>query len=215
MREMEQDQMATDAPPTHDATALNSKALDNAIVDPRTYADEDRYHSIFTHLRHTDPLHWTQPDGFRPFWTVTRHADICAVELNAAQFLNHPRMILFSEQDEAAIKAFTGGSHHLTRNLVSMDNPDHKLFRAMTSAWFGPKSVRVLEDQIRLLARESIDAMVAIGSECDFVHDIALWYPLRVIMLVLGMPRADEQFLMKMGTPNNPGMIRPKMIHWA
>ena len=37
--------------------------------------------------------------------------------------------------------ALTGGNK-LTRNLVSMDNPDHKHFRAMTQGYFSPKHMK-------------------------------------------------------------------------
>ena len=35
--------------------------------------------------------------------------------------------------------------------------------------------------------------MAALGHECDFVKEVALWYPLRVIMMILGVPPEDER----------------------
>lgn len=177
-------------------------AFDRAIVDPDSYANEERYHAIFSHLREHAPVYWCEPEGFRPFWTVSRHADICRVELDTATFLNDPRLTIASIEDEERVRLMTGGNDKLTRNLVSMDNPDHRHYRAMTQAWFSAKNMRRLEQEIRDLARESCDAMEArIGAdgwgECDFVHDVAVWFPLRVIMMTLGAPREDERFLMK------------------
>src|SRR5690606_40775198 len=37
-----------------------------------------------------------------------------------------------------------------------------------------------------------------LGGECDFVTDVAVWYPLRVIMTVLGVPPGDEAFMLKL-----------------
>jgi cytochrome P450 len=172
-------------------------ALDRAIVDPDTYAHEERYHAIFQHLREEAPVYWCAPEGFRPFWVVSRHADIQRVELDSATFLNDPRLILSSIVDEERVMAMTGGQRRLSRSLVDMDNPDHRHFRAMTQSWFSAKQMKQLEDQIRALARESCDAMAAKGGACDFVHDVAVWFPLRVIMATLGAPRSDEAFLMK------------------
>jgi len=40
--------------------------------------------------------------------------------------------------------------------------------------------------------------MAALGNQCDFVKEVALWYPLRVIMMLLGVPPEDEAFMLKM-----------------
>lgn len=171
-------------------------AFDAAIVDPDSYAHEERYHAIFTYLREEAPIYWCEPEGYRPFWTVARHADIRRVELDNDTFINDPRLTLATIADEERIMAMTGGNK-LTRNLVSMDNPDHKHFRAMTQGYFSPKHMKQLEEDIRSLARESVKHMAALGSECDFASEVAIWFPLRVIMLTLGAPREDEAFLMK------------------
>jgi cytochrome P450 len=55
-----------------------------------------------------------------------------------------------------------------------------------------PKNLRTLEDRIRDIARETVDAMLAKDGECDFAREIAVDYPLRVIMNILGVPREDE-----------------------
>lgn len=175
---------------------MNGRAIDELIVDPGTYADEQLYNSVFSQLRRDAPIYWTEPEGYRPFWTVSRHADICAIEKNPAHFVNAPRLILASEEYEESYKSFTGGLDRLTHNLGSMDGQEHRAFRSMTQAWFGPKQIQQRSEQIRVLARAAVDRMVEMDGACDFVTDIALWYPLRVIMLILGIPAKDENFLM-------------------
>ena len=171
--------------------------IDEIITDPATYADEALYHRTFEALRHSDPIHWCEPAKYRPFWAITRHADIMRVELDAQNFRNEPRQFLVTIDDERMLQEQTG-SANFARNLVAMDNPDHRAFRALTADWFGPKSVRALETKITDLARETVDKMVALGGECDFVKDIAAWYPLRTIMIVLGVPREDEPLMLEL-----------------
>jgi cytochrome P450 len=169
--------------------------IDDLITAPGTYGDEALFHRLFADLRRNDPVHWTQPRDYRPFWAVTRHADIMAVELNAANFLNDPRQFLLTIADEEKLLRETG-SRNLARNLVAMDNPDHKAYRALTAAWFGAKSLKSIEAAIGAIARDTVDRMLAMGDTCDFAKDIAAWYPLRIIMLVLGVPPEDEPMML-------------------
>ena len=169
--------------------------IDDLITDPKTYGDEFLYHRLFAQLRQNDPVHWAEPRDYRPFWAVTRHADIMAVELNSANFLNDPRQFLLTIEDEEKLFRETG-SRNLARNLVAMDNPDHKAYRALTASWFGAKSLKSLEGEVEKIARETVDRMIALGGECDFAQDVAAWYPLRIIMLVLGVPPEDEPLML-------------------
>lgn len=172
--------------------------IDNDIVSPEIYADEDRLHALFADLRRSDPVRWTEPDDYRPFWAITKHADIMEIERQSEIFLNDPRLTLLTRQQEADILKYTGGSHHLLRSLVDMDDPDHRAYRGLTQAWFMPPNLKKLESDIAGLAREFVDRMESHGGECDFVQDVAVWYPLRVIMTVLGVPREDEAIMLKL-----------------
>ena len=162
------------------------------LVDPKAYAD-GRIHETYAWLRANDPLGVAQPEGFDPFWVVTRHADILEVSRQNDLFHNGDRpTTIVGKQGEARVRALTGGSPHLVRSLVQMDAPDHPKYRALTQAWFMPQNIRKLEERIREIARASVERMAATGGHCDFVNEVALHYPLHVIMEILGVPEADE-----------------------
>src|SRR5689334_20981509 len=46
--------------------------IDDQIVNPELYQSE-KIHDVYAKLRREDPVHWTAPVGFRPFWSVTKH----------------------------------------------------------------------------------------------------------------------------------------------
>ena len=77
---------------------MQDKQLDNAIVDPRSYADEATYHGLFGRLRRDDPVHWAEPDGFRPFWALSKYADIIEVERQNRRFLSARRSGCFRQR---------------------------------------------------------------------------------------------------------------------
>jgi cytochrome P450 len=173
------------------------RTLDNAIADHKTYGSVDAQHRLFAGLRRDDPVHWTQPDGYRPFWTISKYADIIEIERQADRFINQPRTKLLSIDFESKVREAMNGKPMLVRALPQMDNPDHSKYQKLTHAWFQPRHIRNLADRMDALAKESVDRLCAIGGECDFYNEIAIYYPLRVLMTILGLPGEDEQRLLK------------------
>ena len=170
--------------------------LDDEIVHPDLYASE-MIHDVYAKLRREDAVHWTEPRGFRPFWSVTKLSDIQEVEKNPTIFVNRLRTYLSPIEGEEWVKSVTGDTH-LFRTLVDLDDPVHMKLRGLTQSWFMPPNLKKLETRIAQIAKEHVDRMQALGGNCDFVKEIALWYPLRVIMMILGVPPADEAFMLKM-----------------
>src|SRR6185437_11091958 len=105
---------------------------------------------------------------------------------------------LTSQEVDRRVREMMGGSPHLLRTLIQMDAPDHPKYRILTQAWFLPQNLRSLEDRIRAIARASVDKMLATGGQCDFVREVALHYPLHVIMTILGVPEEDEPRMLKL-----------------
>jgi cytochrome P450 len=162
------------------------------LVDPAAYAGP-RIHETYAWLRANNPLGVAKPEGYDPFWVVTRHADILEISRQNALFHSGDRSTtIVSAAGDAHIRQMTGGSPHLVRSLVQMDAPDHPKYRILTQAWFLPQNIRKLEDRIRAIARASVDRMLASGGQCDFVSEVALHFPLHVIMEILGVPEDDE-----------------------
>ena len=175
----------------------SSPELDNVLVDPVTWSDETRIHELLRWLRHNDPLRRIEPEGYEPFYAITRHADVMAVERDKAGFVNDPRPTLAPEMITEAIQQLTG-RRHLVRSLVQMDDPDHMKYRMLTAAFFTRQRLAQMKDTVDELARHTVDRMAEYGGECDFVKDVAVWYPLRVVMSVLGVPPEDEPYMLKL-----------------
>ncbi len=182
------------------------------IVDPTAYADS-RLHDAMTWLRANNPLGIAEPEGFDPFWVVTKHADILNVSRQNDLFHNGDRpTTLTTQAGDRRTREITGGSPHLVYSLVQMDPPDHPKYRGLTQAWFMPNNLKKLEERIRGIARRAVDKMCAKPGRCDFVNDIAAGYPLHVIMEIMGVPEEDEPRMLKLTQelfgPQDPDTMR-------
>ncbi len=170
-------------------------ATARAVIDPQSYADWDPLLDIFDRLRKENPVAWVEgPDDLHsPFWLVTRYDDAMRISKDNATFLNNPQTVVFSltEGIEFA-ENLTGGSPHMVASLVTFDAPIHMKYRRLTQEWFMPKNLRGIEDEIRGIASETVDRLLAAGEEADFCKLVSQPYPLHVVMQILGVPEEDE-----------------------
>ncbi|MGA0603195.1 cytochrome P450 [Caulobacter sp. KR2-114] len=179
--------------------ALTTAECVATVVDPKAHADPARLNAAYAWLRQNDPFARAQIDGFDPFHLVTRHADILEISRDNSLFPygDFPSTLAPHQAVEAGRAAKAQG-RPLLYTLVQMDEPDHMKYRALTQAWFMPQNLRKLEGRIRELARQVVARMEALGGECDFVNEVALHYPLHVIMEILGVPAEHEPRMLQL-----------------
>ena len=162
------------------------------FANPKAYTDESKLHAALTHLRAKAPVSWVEVPTYRPFWAITKHADIMEIERANDLFTNYPRAVLVTaEADEQ--QAAVG-----IRTLIHMDDPQHRVVRAIGADWFRPKAMRALKLRVDELAKVYVDKMMEIAPECDFVQHVAVNYPLYVIMSLLGVPESDFPLMLKL-----------------
>ncbi|MEG9862999.1 MAG: cytochrome P450 [Parvularculales bacterium] len=175
-----------------------SQELSNTIVDPAAYADFDQIHEAFTEIRKNTPVALVEAEGFDPFWLISKFEDVQHVEKSSDLFHAGDRMTVLTEAQTIRNTIEEIGTPFRLMTLINMDPPRHTVLRDLTADWFGPRSLRNLEPRIRQRAQQTLKTFEEIGGECDFAKDIALYYPLRVIMDILGVPDEGEEFMLKM-----------------
>src|ERR1700731_2510744 len=174
---------------------MSTPTMDEAakvLADPLAYADEPNLHAALAHLRANAPVSWVEVPNYRPFWAITKHADIMDIERANMLFTNWPRPVLTTTEGDE-LQAAAG-----VRTLIHPDDPQHRLVRAIGADWFRPKAMRALKVRGDELARNYVDKMMAVGPECDFVQEVAVNYPLYVIMSLLGIPESDFSRMLKL-----------------
>jgi cytochrome P450 len=180
--------------PSHEAR-LRKAAL--FVISPDGHMDDPGLQAAFTLLRAEAPVYWVECPGMRPFWLVTRHADVMAAEAKGAPFIAAPRSVLSSDAGEAAMRQISGKPEVL-RSLFQMDDPEHRLYRDIGRGWFSQSAMANLENLVVHCARHSVERIPQRGEVFDFARDVAVPFPLRIMMDILGLPEADDPLVLKL-----------------
>ncbi|SFR89822.1 cholest-4-en-3-one 26-monooxygenase [Sphingomonas jatrophae] len=80
------------------------------------------------------------------------------------------------------------------QSLTFKDPPDHRRHRALVEGAFRTQALEERLPQMQAIAAEIVDRVIDRGS-CEFVSEVAIQLPLRVMCMVLGVPDADRQHI--------------------
>jgi cytochrome P450 len=180
------------------------------VITARLYGEAGYPHAAWTRMRREDPVHWCTPHEYKPFWAITKHADIVEVSTQPDKFKSAGRFILFPEAPGSTTQEFI--ENPPLRMLVNMDPPEHRDYRKLVSHWFTPRAIAKLEPRLEEITRTLFDELAEQHGgvyEGDFVRDVAARQPLRMITEMLGIPSAMEDFVLKV-TNENFGIEDPE-----
>lgn len=146
-------------------------------------------HNTFARLRKEDPLHWTEWDGGKGFWSVTRHEDILAMNGNAKVF-SSARGIRMEDQSYEEYLA--------RRTFQETDAPEHMKTRIKVAKAFSKPVIAQFEGDIRALCDEILDTALPLGT-FDATKEIARQLPMRMLGRIIGTPDEDLPWLVEKG----------------
>ena len=146
-------------------------------------------HATFARLRRDNPMACCDYPGGQGFWSVTRHADILALNRDYAT-LSSAHGIRMEDQTEEEVLA--------RRTFQETDPPEHSRTRLLLAKAFSKPMIALFEQQIRALSREILDQALA-EPEFDAVQRIARQLPMRVLGRIIGTPEEDLEWLVEKG----------------
>ncbi|BBZ38838.1 cytochrome P450 [Mycobacterium conspicuum] len=152
-------------------------------VDPYPYVAEAR-------RRNSVQRQWPLPlsTALGPEGMAGEEADI-----NAVNVLGYEEVSAVFRDHETYSSALIGEAIGplLAHTIVAMDEPEHRVHRALVAPAFRPRRVVHWEDElVRPVAHELIDSFVAAG-QVDLVRRFTFALPVRVITRIFGVPRED------------------------
>jgi cytochrome P450 len=149
----------------------------------------------FAQLRAQDGLSWHQPlesifGLVEPgFWALTRRSDVVYVS-------QHPD--LFTSAQGVALNPLPIEIQRISTFFLTMDPPEHTVYRRLISSAFTPKQLRRIEDQIRRNAVHIVDDLVGAG-EIDFVKACSARLPMLTIAEMLGVAEDKRERVAQAG----------------
>lgn len=142
-------------------------------------------HETIGAMRSEHRILW-EPDGHSTggHWLLFRQADIDYVLRTTELFTSNFGPIL---DDIPASLLDTQG-----RSINFLDPPEHRKYRTLVEYAFRPGLLKEREPIMREMARAIIDAVIDRG-ECEFVSEVAIQLPMRIMYYLLGVRPEDER----------------------
>lgn len=150
-------------------------------ADPGLLADP---HGRLIELqRDAPPVFWTPRNGGR--WIVIGHEELYAASRDTGTFSSG---LMAPEFIEAAMAMMPKDMPRIPQATpITMDPPQHGIFRGPLQKTFSPRAAIARMDEIRELCDELIDKVIDQG-HCDFIPAIAEPLPVTVFLRMMGLP---------------------------
>lgn len=139
------------------------------LRNPQLFADPE-VDIVFEWLRDNAPV-YRDTNGLV---YVTRFADICAAEHNAARYTSAKGTVPLIDMST-------------DESMISLDDPDHATHRRLIVRRFTPRGMKPHNQRIHDIVTTLVDRFASKG-ECDLVADFAAVLPATVICELLGFP---------------------------
>jgi len=170
---------------------MRTPTTTDVFHNPLRYGDMRSWRQEVVGLHADGPVHLIDAEGFSPFWVVIGHDAVMEVERQPALFTNEPVPVL---ANDAALELQREQGMQI-RTLIHMDRPDHTEYRKLTNDWFKPAAMAPMTERLDELSRHAVETLEAAAidgvGELDFNTDVAVPYPLQVILSILGLPADD------------------------
>lgn len=157
----------------------------------------DAHWALFERLRNEAPVFYHQDSRYGPYWSITSHAAIKAIEAD------HHR---FSSASGIGIVDNPGGE---SSSFIAMDPPRHDAQRATVSPVVAPPNLARMEDLIRTRAADILDNL-PVGKEFNWVNRVSIELTTRMLATLFDFPFEDRS---KLTYWSDIGVMGPRSGH--
>jgi len=171
---------------------VNDVPLDEIDVSRPEIFLNDNWQPWFERLRKEAPVHYLADSVNGPFWSVTSHEMIKAVDTNNEIFSSEAKGIAIVDPYVAEEGQMQG------KNFISMDGDEHIKQRMAVAPTVAPKNLAGFEPLIRERASDILDNL-PIGETFNWVEEVSIELTARMLATLFDFPYEN----------------RRKLVHWS
>tara|TARA_B100001123_G_C15344316_1_gene1036320 strand:- start:6206 stop:7474 length:1269 start_codon:yes stop_codon:yes gene_type:complete len=170
-------------------------SLQELDVSKRELYYENRHWAYFERLRREDPVHYHKESLSGPFWSITRFADIKAVDENQRLFSSKLNVTINDQPEDFQLPMF-----------IAMDQPQHDFHRQTVAPIVAPTNLAKLEDTIRDYSIKILED-IPIEQTFNWVDRVSVELTAQMLATLFDVPLNDRYRLKRWSdvASNGPG----------
>jgi len=177
-----------------EALEIDERPLSEIDVSDAQIYLEDRWQPVFRRLRRDAPVHLHESSPTGPYWSISSHALIKAVDTQHDVFSSADGISIAETPPEDELK----DTDVVIENFIAMDPPGHDQQRATVAPSVAPSNLANFEPLIRERVADILDHL-PIGETFDWVDAVSVELTARMLATLFDFPYED----------------RRKLIHWS
>lgn len=171
---------------------VNAVPLDALDASRPSLFQNDTWQPWFARLRREAPVHYLAESAHGPFWSVTTHEYIKAVDSNHQVFSSEAGGIAIVDPPPVS------DTQMRSQSFITLDQPRHGPQRQTVAPAVGPKNLAEFEPLIRARAIDILENL-PVGETFNWVEKVSVELTSRMLATLFDFPYED----------------RHKLIHWS
>ncbi len=197
------------------AALAETMPLDQIDVSNPSLYQQDVWQPYFRRLRREAPVHYCKESPLGPFWSVTKHKDIIAVEVNHKAFSSSSAVGGVTLRDRPAdlelpsLSSFGTAESRERRypldrpphaqgrgagGFIAVDPPEHDAQRKVVQPIVSPGNLANFEGLIRIRVRETLDGLPR-GETFNWVDKVSIELTGQMLATLFDFPYEDRRKL--------------------
>jgi cytochrome P450 len=175
------------APEAVDHAALaETMPLDEIDVSNPALYQQGVWQPYFRRLRREAPVHYCPASPLGPYWSVTKHKDIIALEVDHRRFSSSSALGGITLRDRPAELELP--------MFIAMDPPKHDVQRKVVQPIVSPDNLANFEGLIRTRVRDTLDGLPR-GETFNWVDKVSIELTCQMLATLFDFPFEDRRKL--------------------